>query len=137
MGGEVYHVINRANACMQIFFKEEDYQLLEQILKDGADKYDMRILAYCIMPNHFQLELHPRKDGDLQRFMQWVTLTHTQRWHAQHKPTGTGHLYQGRYKSFLIEQDKRPVTVLRYVEHNPLRAKLLKKLANWKYSSYH
>jgi len=135
VGGEAYHVINRANARMQIFFKEEDYQLLEQIFKDGVEKYSMRILAYCIMPNHFHLVLHPRKDGDLQRFMQWITLTHTQRWHAQHKSTGTGHLYQGRYKSFLIEQDQHLLTVLRYVERNPLRAKLVKNILNWKYSS--
>lgn len=135
VGEEVYHVINRANARMQIFFKEEEYQLLEQILQDGVEKYNMRILAYCIMPNHFHLVLHPRNDGDLQRFMQWVTLTHTQRWHAQHKSIGTGHLYQGRYKSFLIEQDSHLLTVLRYVERNPLRAKLVKKLTNWKYSS--
>lgn len=131
----MYHVINRANARMQIFFKEEEYQLLEQILQDGVEKYNMRILAYCIMPNHFHLVLHPRNDGDLQRFMQWITLTHTQRWHAQHKSIGTGHLYQGRYKSFLIEQDSHLLTVLRYVERNALRAKLVKKLTNWKYSS--
>jgi Transposase and inactivated derivatives len=135
VGGEVYHVINRANARMQIFFKEEEYQLLEQIFKDGLKKYDMRILAYCIMPNHFHLVLHPKADGDLQRFMQWVTLTHTQRWHAQHESTGTGHLYQGRYKSFLIEQGRHLLTVIRYVERNPLRAKLVKQIINWQYSS--
>lgn len=137
VGGEVYHVINRANARMQIFFKEEDYQLFEQILLDGVEKYNMPILAYCIMPNHFHLVLHPKKDGDLQRFMQWITLTHTQRWHAQHKSIGTGHLYQGRYKSSLIEQDQHLLTVIRYVERNPLRAKLVKKIANWKYSSFY
>jgi putative transposase len=137
IGGEVYHVINRANARMQIFFKKEDYQLLEKIFNDGVEKCDMRILAYCIMPNHFHLVLHPKTDGDLQQFMQWVTLTHTQRWHAQHNSTGTGHLYQGRYKSFLIEQDQHLLTVLRYVERNPLRAKLVKKITDWKYSSLH
>ncbi len=120
---------------MQIFFKEEEYQLLEQILKDGVVKYNMRMLAYCIMPNHFHLVLYPRNDGDLQRFMQWVTLTHTQRWHTQHKSIGTGHLYQGRYKSFLIEKDAHLLTIVRYVERNPLRAKLVKKITNWKYSS--
>lgn len=135
IGDEIYHVINRANARMQVFFSEDDYQLLESILCDAVDKHEMRILAYCIMPNHFHLVLYPRKDGDLQRFMQWVTLTHTQRWHAQHNSTGTGHLYQGRYKSFLIEQDEHLQTVIRYVERNPLRAKLVKNIKNWKYSS--
>ncbi|MCA9355642.1 transposase [Candidatus Kaiserbacteria bacterium] len=137
VGNEVYHVINRANARLKIFFKEEDYQLFESILEDAAERYDMRIIAYCIMPNHFHLILYPKKDGDLQRFMQWLTLTHTQRWHVQNKTIGSGHLYQGRYKSFLIEQDQHLLTVIRYVERNPLRAKLVKNLNNWKYSSFY
>jgi putative transposase len=135
VGGEIYHIINRANARLQIFFKEEDYQLFESILEDGVKKYDMRVLAYCIMPNHFHLILQPRKDGDLQKFMQWLTLTHTQRWHVQNKTIGSGSLYQGRYKSFLIQQDQHLLTVIRYIERNPLRAKLVTNIQNWKYSS--
>jgi len=135
IGGHVYHVINRANARLQIFFKKEEYKLFEKILTDGAEKYDMRILAYCIMPNHFHLVLHPKNDGDVQKFMQWITLTHTQRWHVVHKTIGTGHLYQGRYKSFMIEVDQHLYTVIRYVERNPLRAKLVKKVEDWNYSS--
>jgi putative transposase len=135
VGDEVYHVINRANARLQLFFKDKDYQLVETILTEGVEKFDMRLLAYCIMPNHWHLVLHPRNDGDLQKFMQWVTLTHTQRWHATHRTIGTGHLYQGRYKSFLIEKDEHLKTVIRYVERNPLRAKLVKDINNWKYAS--
>ena len=63
IGGEIYHTINRANARLQIFFKEEDYQLFKSILEDGVEKYDMKVLAYCIMPNHFHLVLQPTKDG--------------------------------------------------------------------------
>jgi len=137
IGDEIYHVINRANARLQIFFKEKDYVLFENILKDGVLKYDIRLLAYCVMPNHFHLILQPRKDGDLQKFMQWLTLTHTQRWHVQYKSIGTGSLYQGRYKSFLIEEDYHLLTVVRYVERNPLRANLVKNIKNWKYSSLH
>jgi len=135
IGGEIYHIINRANARLQIFFKEEDYQLFETILEDGVEKHDMRVLAYCIMPNHFHLILQPRKDGDLQKFMQWLTLTHTQRWHVQNKTIGSGSLYQGRYKSFLIQQNQHLLSVIRYVERNPLRAKLVKNIQKWKYSS--
>lgn len=135
VGGEAYHVINRANARLPIFFKEEDYILFENILEEAKEKYDMRILAYCLMPNHFHLILYPREDGDIQKFMQWLTLTHTQRWHIQNKTVGTGHLYQGRYKSFLIEKEKYLLTVVRYVERNPLRAKLVTKAENWAFSS--
>ncbi len=102
VGNEIYHVINRANARLPIFFKEE-----------AKEKYDMRILAYCLMPNHFHLILYPHKDNDLQKFMQWTTLTHTQRWHIKNKTVGTGHLYQCRYKSFIIEKDKHLLTIIR------------------------
>jgi putative transposase len=105
------------------------------ILEEAKEKYDMRILAFCLMPNHFHLVVYPKQDNDLQKFMQWVTLTHTQRWHIQNKTIGTGHLYQGRYKSFLIEGDKHLLSVIRYVERNPLRAKLVTKAQNWKFNS--
>lgn len=135
VGGEIYHVINRANARLPIFFNEQDFLLFESILEEAKEKYKMRIIAYCLMPNHFHLVLYPNLDNDLQKFMQWLTLTHTQRWHTQNNTIGTGHLYQGRYKSFLIEKDKHLLTVIRYVERNPLRSKLVKKAENWNFSS--
>ncbi len=135
VGNELYHVINRANGRLPIFFKEKDFQLFILILEEAQQKYDMRILAYCLMPNHFHLVLYPKVDNDLQKFMQWITLTHTQRWHIQNKTIGSGHLYQGRYKSFLIEGDKHLLSVIRYVERNPLRANLVRKVENWKFSS--
>lgn len=135
VGGYTYHILNRANARLPIFFQEEDYVLFEEILREGVKKYDMRLVAYCLMPNHFHLVLYPKNDGDIQQFMQWVTLTHTQRWHISQNTTGTGHLYQGRYKSFLVETDSHLLSVIRYVERNPLRAKLVKKAENWRFSS--
>lgn len=135
VAGEIYHVINRANARLPIFFKEEDYKLFEAILIEAQKKVDVGILAYCLMPNHFHLVLQPRQDNDLQKFMQWLTLTHTQRWHMVNGTVGAGHLYQGRYKSFLIQGDKHLLTVIRYVEQNPLRAKLVSRAENWNFSS--
>ena len=95
----------------------------------------MRLFAFTVMPNHWHLVLQPRKDGDLQKFMNWLTLTHTQRWHAQHGTTGYGHLYQGRYKSFLCEEDKYFLQLVRYVERNPLRANLVDKADTWQWGS--
>ena len=77
IGNYCYHVVNRANARLPIFFKEEDYKMFEMILEEAKEKFDMRILAYELMPNHFHLVLYPKVDGDLQKFMQWITLTHT------------------------------------------------------------
>jgi len=131
----VYHVINRANARMQIFNTEKDYLLFEKVLEEAKERFDMRILSYCIMPNHWHLVLYPRVDGDLQKFMGWLSMTHTQRWHSQHKTIGSGHLYQGRYKSFLVKTDDYLLQLFRYVERNALRAKLVQLAEDWRWSS--
>lgn len=135
IGNQFYHVLNRANARLPIFKKDKDFEAFENILAEAKDKYEMRILAYCLMPNHWHCILHPKEDGNLNLFMQWLTLTHTQRWHAHYHSTGYGHLYQGRYKSFLIQNDQYLLTACKYVESNPIRAKLTKKAEDWRWSS--
>ena len=135
VGDVVYHVINRANARIQIFDDDEDYILFQKVVEQAKEKFDMRVLSYCIMPNHWHLVLYPKQDGDLQKFMAWLSMTHTQRWHSQHKTIGHGHLYQGRYKSFPIQTNEYLLQLFRYVERNALRAKLVKKAEDWKWSS--
>jgi putative transposase len=76
-GGLIYHALNRANARMTIFASDEDYAAFQRVLSEALDRDDMRLLAYCLMPDHFHLLLWPRDDGDLSRFMRWLTLTHT------------------------------------------------------------
>lgn len=131
----VYHVLNRANARAQIFDTDTDYKLFEEILEDAVEKFDMRLLAYCLMPNHWHLVLYPRKDGDMQRFMSWLTNTHTRRWHAEKGTIGQGHLYQGRYKSFLCQDDDHLLTLVRYVERNAKKANLVTRAESWRWSS--
>ncbi len=135
IAGEIYHVINRSNARLQIFHTDKDYQLFETVLAEAKERIDIKIFSYCVMPNHWHLVLSPKKDGDLSKFMGWFTMTHTQRWHVMHKSIGSGHLYQGRYKSFLVENGKYFLQVCRYVERNPVRAKLIRKAEDWKWGS--
>ena len=130
-----YHVINRAIAKAQIFYTEKDYYAFDEIIEEAQFKYDMRIFSYSTMPNHWHFVINPKRDGDISKFMKWLTGTHTQRWHAFHETTGTGHIYQSRYKSFLIQNDKHLLDVIRYVENNPLRANLVKRAEDWKWSS--
>ena len=134
-GGYVYHVINRANARVRIFNTDIDYQLFETILEEGKERTGMRILAYCIMPNHWHLVLYPKHDGGLIQFMSWITNTHTRRWHVAKHTIGGGHLYQGRYKSFLCQEDAHFLTLARYVERNPKKANFVNKVEQWKWSS--
>jgi putative transposase len=96
-GGLVYHVLNRANGRQRLFDDDGDYDAFERVLAPACERVSMRLLAYCVMPNHWHLVVWPQHDGDLSRFMSWVTLTHTQRWHAYRQTVGTGHLYQGRF----------------------------------------
>lgn len=135
LGDTLYHVINRANARIQIFDNDADYKTFEAVLTEAKERTDMRICAYCVMPNHWHLILYPKKDADMSTFMHWLTLTHTSRWHMAHGTTGTGHIYQGRYKSFPIQTDNYFLAACRYVERNALRARLVERAENWRWSS--
>ena len=135
VGNEVYHVLNRANSRAVIFNKDKDFEAFEKILEEAKKKYPMRIFSYCLMPNHWHFILYPEKDGDLNKFMHWVTLTHTQRWHAHYHSIGYGHLYQGRYKSFIIQKDNHFLQAASYVERNALRAGLVDRAQDWQWSS--
>ena len=135
VGGEIYHVINRANGRLQIFNKDEDYKLFERILIETKELFDMRILAYQLMPNHFHLVLYPRKNGDLGLFMHRLSNAHTRKVHARTNTNGSGHLYQGRYKSFIIDRDDYLFAVIKYVEHNAVRAKLVRSCEDWQWGS--
>ena len=134
-GGYVYHVLNRAVGRARIFAKSGDYAAFEKVLREAKDWRAMRVLAYCLMPNHWHMVVWPYHDGDLSEFFRWLTVTHTQRWHAHHHSAGTGPLYQGRFKSFPIEADDHLLTVCRYVERNALRAGLMPRAEHWRWSS--
>ena len=95
----------------------------------------MRMLSFCLMPNHFHLVLWPKHDGDLSKWMQWLTTSHVRRYHRHYD--SSGHVWQGRFKSFPIQSDEHLLTVMRYVERNPIRAKAIpvRKAQNWHWSS--
>jgi putative transposase len=134
-GGHVYHVLNRAVGRATLFDTKEDFAAFENILREAQDFVPMRLLAYCLMPNHWHLVLWPRRDGEVSDFLRWVTVTHTQRRHSLNGTAGSGPLYAGRFKSFPVQSDKHYLEVCRYVERNALRAKLVRKAEQWRWSS--
>ena len=135
VGGLGYHVLNRSNGRVAIFEHPADYELFEQVLAEAHERVPMRTVSYCLMPNHWHLVLWPRRDGELSGFMRWLTMTHTQRWHAARATAGSGHVYQGRFKSFPIQRDRHFLTVCRYVERNALRAGLVGSAQDWRWCS--
>ncbi len=134
-GGLVYHVLNRANARATIFRKDGDYEAFERVLAEALGRVPLEVLCYCLMPNHWHLVVRPAEDGGLSQFMRWLTVTHTQRWHAHYHTSGSGHLYQGRFKSFPVESDEHFLVLCRYVERNAVRAGLVQRAEQWRWSS--
>jgi len=120
---------------LRIFNTHQDYACIEKILEEIMETSNMGILAYTIMPNHWHFLLCPAKNGDLGKFMHSLTNTHTRKVKAETKTNGTGPLYQGRYKSFIIEKNTHLLAVLKYIERNPVRAGLVAKVEDWRWGS--
>ncbi|MEA3374485.1 MAG: transposase [Campylobacterota bacterium] len=133
--GGIYHIINRGNMQMQVFDDEEDYNYFLNLLKTAKKKEDVEIHAYCLMPNHFHLMVIPQQEKSLSRFMQWVMTSHVRYYHKKNRTSG--HVWQGRYKSFIVEQESYYITLMHYIEANAKRAKLVKKAEEWEHGSLH
>ena len=133
--GYVYHVLNRAVGRATLFNKPADYAAFEKVLRQAWERSPLRLLSYVVLPNHWHLVVWPRHDGELSTWAQWLTVTHVRRWHAHHHSAGSGPVYQGRFKSFPVQEDDHYFTVCRYVERNPLRAKLVARAEHWRWSS--
>lgn len=135
--GCVHHVVNRANRRKIIFRKRADYQAFLAVLDEAVARFGMRVIAFCIMRNHWHLVLWPDEKVSISAFMQWLTSTHVRRYHAHYQLTGTGHLYQDRYRNGVCKDDRSVLAVMRYVEGNPLAAGLVKRAQDWPWSSLH
>jgi putative transposase len=133
--GGIYHALNRGNARSTIFHKDRDYESFEQILAEGLERYGVDLFAYQLMPNHWHLVLCPSEDGAMSNLLRWVTGTHTMRYHAHYHSSGEGHIYQGRFKSFPVQDDGHFFVVCRYVERNALRAGLVARAEDWPWGS--
>ena len=133
--GQIYHALNRGNARNKIFFKDADFEAFERVVQLGLEKYPVDLIAYQWMGNHWHMVISPQKDKAMSAFLGWVTMTHTQRYHAHNKTTGYGPVYQGRYKSFPVQHDDHFHTVCRYVERNALTAKIVKRAEDYRWGS--
>jgi putative transposase len=134
--GLAYHVLNRRVMRLPLFRKDHDYLAFERVLAGSLERPDAPgLLAWCLMPNHWHLVVLAGERTDLSTWMQWVTVTHTHRWHAHTQTAGEGPLYQGRFKSFPVQADDHFLTLCRYVEANARRAKLAKRADTWRWNS--
>ena len=132
--GLVFHVLNRSARRVRIFRQPADYQAFEKLLVEGIRRSPVGLLGYILMPNHWHLVLRPGA-APLPRFMHWLTLTHTKRWHTAHGSAGYGAVYQGRYHALPVVGDAHLLSVVRYVERNALQAGLVRRAEHWRWGS--
>jgi putative transposase len=133
--GLVYHALNRGNNRSAVFATAADYQTFLGALGQTKERYPFRLYAYCLMGNHhFHLVLQPEVRLSISRILQSLTVAHT--WHYHRQCDSSGHVWQGRFKSPVIAADEHLLTVMRYVESNPLRAGMVTDLAAYPWSIY-
>lgn len=102
---------------------------------EARQRFPLRLCAYCILSTHWHFVPWPERDGELTGFFRWLTHTHAMRWRVAHQTVGYGHLYQGRFKSFPVQEDEHFLSVCRYVERNALTAGLVKRAQDWRWCS--
>lgn len=127
--------MNRAAKRVQLFDSTEDYSAVESLLLRAKVATGMRLLDYCIMPNHFHVILWPRAASEMSQFMRRFTGVHAQIWQTARGSTGSGAVYQGRYKAIPVQTERYFYKVCHYVHSNPLRAGLVPRAEDWRWSS--
>jgi putative transposase len=130
-----FHVLNRSVRKAPIFRRPPDYRAFLGVLQEGLDRFPVRLVAFCLLSNHWHLVVEPAGISGLIRFMHWVTTTHAARWHKHRDSRGQGPLYQGRYKSVPITGMGELIQVCRYVERNALTAGLVRRAQDWPWCS--
>ena len=131
--GGFYHINSRGDDRKDIYKSERDYEKFLEYLATAKGKYKFFVHAYCLMTNHYHLFIETTQTN-LSRIMQYLNTSYTV--YYNHKRNRSGHLFQGRYKSILVEQDAYYSELTRYIHLNPVRAKIVKKPSDYRWSSY-
>ena len=132
--GALHYILSRGNERRNIFFGDADYKVFLGVLEEMSERFEVDIFAYVLMSNHYHLLIRTNQ-GNLSKSMQWVGTTYTRRFNLQH--FRSGHLFQGRFKSILVQNDAYLMQLSCYIHRNPLRAGLVNRLADYRWSSYH
>jgi REP-associated tyrosine transposase len=131
--GVLYHVIARGNQRQKTFLDDGDYQAYMERLGRYRKRWGVIVYAYCLMPNHVHL-LVEAGSQPLSRFMQGLQQSYTQ--YFNRKRRKIGHLFHGRYQAIVCDKDQYLLTLLRYIHHNPVRTKIVRKIDDYRYSGH-
>lgn len=133
IGGHAYHVLNRGNNGATVFRKDGDFTAFLDLLTAAKSQFPVKVFGVCLLSNHFHMVVQPATEVILSPFMQWWMTSHVRRYHQHYR--SHGHVWQGRFKSFPIQQDGHLLTAIRYVLRNPVRAGLVEHAIDWPWSS--
>ena len=131
--GALYHILSRGNERQDIFLDDGDYHIFFGVLQEMSERFQVDIFAYVLMSNHYHLLIRTNQPN-LSKSMQWLGTTYTRRFNLKH--TRCGHLFQGRFKSIIVQNDAYLMQLSCYIHRNPLRAGLVNRLADYCWSSY-
>ena len=131
--GAIYHVTARGNAQGAIFLDDEDRALFLTCFAEAVARFHWQCHAYCLMDNHYHL-LVETPEGNLSRGMRQLNGVYTQRFNRLRRRVG--HVFQGRFKAILVERDSYLLELCRYVVLNPMRARMVKQIERYAWSSY-
>jgi len=134
VAGYPHHIILRGNNRSAIFYDDEDRRFFINCLKEAKEKTKSKIYAWCFMPNHIHLLIEPKTERGLGNMMQSLGRRYVQYINKKHQRTGT--LWEGRFKSSLVSKDEYLLACSCYIELNPVRAKIVKRLEDYLWSSY-
>jgi len=129
----IYHVMSRGNGRQGIFISDQDHYIFLSLLETLAERFNIEIHAFVLMSNHYHL-LVKTIDANLSKAMQWFGTTYTRRFNMANNHTG--HLFQGRFKSIIVQNDAYLMRLSYYIHRNPLRAGIVERLADYPWSSY-
>jgi REP element-mobilizing transposase RayT len=129
-----YHIINRGVEQRVVFEEADDYEYFEELMCFYMQSHGVTLHNYCLMPNHYHLLIETSTDN-LSKFMRQLNMNYAIYFNKKYKRVG--HLWQGRFKSWYVTDEAYLYTLMRYVEQNPLKAKMVKRLEEYPYSSYH
>jgi putative transposase len=133
--GVVFHVVNRAIEGQLLFRDFGEYLAFLRLLARALERVPTRLLAYCLMPNHWHLVLWPTADGELTAFVRWLTAIHARNLHRWRGSEGRGAVYQSRFRASAVDTERYFYTAVRYVERNPIRGGLVARAEEWLWSS--
>lgn len=131
--GAFYHILSRGNERKDIFLDDKDRRMFLNVIGEMSERFEISIFAYVLMTNHYHILIRTQR-ANLSKAMQWLGVTYTRRFNNRH--SRSGHLFEGRFKSIIVQNDAYMMQLSCYIHRNPLRAGIIKSLSDYKWSSY-